>query len=226
MSDPISLSLIFEKIMVGIGAKIVFETLPPGMKNSLSKIKQWNQNIIVFDFSEIGQQKVFYEKVRDVYASAKKDIYIIGSGIRPADDKDIFLLPDEGLRKALNNGVRLYRFQTSATWIEQWGKTYTSLIRDYPDAIEVYEDPQNSQIISTALIDPDTNPILIETRQTHNYEDEHQITVLSLGLFIYNKKDLAIALKNQLLERKKSLTKIDLKEVSGVKNLTDSSHPN
>jgi hypothetical protein len=208
MSDPISLSLIFEKIMVGIGAKIAFDTLPPGMKNSLLKIKQWNQNIIVFDFSEIEQQKIFYEKVRDVYASATKDIYIIGSGIRPADDKDVFLLQDEGLRKALDKGVKLYRFQTSSNYSEKWKNAYTSLLTQYPHLIEVYEDLQNSQIISTALIDPDTNPILIETRQTQNYEDEHQITVLSLGLFIHNKKDLAIALKNQLLERKRNLKQI------------------
>jgi hypothetical protein len=208
MPETTSIFQIPIMILEKIGVKVTVDSLSPFMKDFLVKIKLWNRNIVVFDFSEIEQQKVFYQKVRDIYANAKKDIYIIGSGIRPADDKDIFLLQDEGLRKALSKGVKLYRFQTSDNYSEKWSQTYSSLIRDYPDSIEVYEDLQNSQIISTALIDPDTNPILIETRQTQNYEDEHQITVLSLGLFIYNKKDLAIALKNQLLERKRTLKQI------------------
>jgi hypothetical protein len=207
MSDSIA-----TKIFTGVISKITADMLSSPVKNFLSKINLFNQSAIC-DVSTPEQQKLFYQKVRDIYANANKDIYIIGCGIRPADDKKVFLLQDDGLRIALKKDVKLYRFQTNQNYSEEWKKTYKSLVRDYPKLIEIYEDFQNSQIMSIALIDPDgQNPIVIETRQTQNYEDEHQITVLSLGLFIYNKKDLAIALKNQLLERKKILKQITFKQ--------------
>jgi hypothetical protein len=220
-SDPIATNPIVTSIFTGVISKITADMLLTPVKNFLSKIKLFNQSAIC-DVSTPEQQKLFYQKVNEIYANASKDIYIIGSGIRPADDKNVFLLQDAGLRTALNNKVKLYRFQTNRNYSEEWMRTYSSLDRDFPGYVEIYKDFQNSQNVSTALIDPDgQNPILIETRQTQNYAGDHEITVLALGLFIYNQKNLAIALKNQLLERKKILPKIDLKEVSDVKILTD-----
>jgi hypothetical protein len=207
MSDPISLSLIFEKIVTGIGSKITVDTLLPPMKKFWPKINPFNQNkgVIAFDLSKTEQRTLFYQKVKDIYTNASKEIYVISYGTRSDDKEDSLLLLDQGLRQALINSVKVCKFQTIDTYSQEWIKTYTSLTRDYSDFIEVYEDFENSPMISTALIDPDTNPILIETRQTSRYEGDNAITVLALGLFIYDQKDLAQAFKNQLLERKKHL---------------------
>jgi hypothetical protein len=208
MSDPISLPLIFlKKIVIAIGSKITVDILLPPMKNYWPKINPFNQSkgVIAFDLSTTEQRKLFYQKVKDLYANASKDIYVISTGRRPADEDESLLLPGQGLRQALIKGVKVCKFQTIDSYSEEWIKTYISLTRDYPNSIKIYEDFENSPMISTALIDPDTNPILIETRQTSRYEGDNAITVLALGLFIYDQKDLAQAFKNQLLERKKHL---------------------
>lgn len=201
MPETAIVGKIIERIIVSTTATAI-------MKKFNVKSLCPNKDIVNYDLSKPTEEELFYQKVSDAYANASTEIYIIGSGSRPADSKDSFLLQQDGIRKALQKKTKLYRFQTNKNWSPEWIKTYTSLSKEYSDLVEIYEDFSSSQIVSTAIVDPDSNPIVIQTHQTQSYTDEHEKTVLFLGLFMYNQKGMAVNFKNQLLESKNRLRKI------------------
>jgi hypothetical protein len=201
MPETTIIGKITERIIVSTAASAI-------MKKLNIKSLCPNKDVVNYDLSKPNETELFYQKVSSAYANASQEIYIVGSGSRPADSRDIFLVQHDGIRKALQKKAKFYRFQTNKNWSPEWSKTYSYLSNEYSEQVEIYEDFLSSQMTSIAIIDPDNNPIWIETRQTQSYTNEHEVTVLFLGLIMYNQKDMVVNFKNQLLARKSSLQKI------------------
>jgi hypothetical protein len=166
----------------------------------------------LYDLSTDAGEIEYYRMLSRSTRNAKSVIYRSGRGFS-GHAKDSFahaLIEAEDF--ALNNGVRIVRFQTSDRTSKDWADRYASLIEKYPGQLNVYADFKDPLLVNLGLIDPDgKNPeiqILFESLTSIGHA-----SFADAGLSIDGQARFARSLREQFEDRINKLVPLDAEQV-------------
>lgn len=161
------------------------------------------EEVKYFSLKDYSHRNTFTEELYKSYINADKEIILTGRGFS-SQQTEFMKRIVEASKIALSKGVRITRIQTNLHTTEVWNKEYLNLQRNFPNTFQLVEDYENLDLANIAVIDCEgKNPIvqfLFEEIDNSSGDIHFESTV---GMFIYNRPELAKSLRKQLYHRVK-----------------------
>lgn len=150
----------------------------------------------------------FYDYFRKQIDDAKTEIIVTGEGFeyKGMDGPKHADAYHASMRSALQRGVDITRIQTARPLNPRWAEKLKECLRDFPERFHLYivKNRQFQDIASVCVVDADMSSNVVEFMlSAENDLEDESVRIASTGVFIHGRKDLARAMKTNVVAIKR-----------------------
>lgn len=162
-----------------------------------------SQRVSIFEPDGESINPKFYDYFEESLDSAKDEILVTGEGFGYSSKQSIEHAGryNAAIERALSRGVQVTRVQTGHPLNRQWAEKLVAFQRVYPKNFNLWmlDNSSTQDIASVCVIDPSRKTCITEMMLSADRDLGNMKTRLaSTGLFIHGRRELAMAMKDNI----------------------------